>query len=141
VLSMGLHKNESPVAAVSRVLFDQLGIDKPSNILVMRLIDAVRETTPAPREVTIGMLSKILQSFDLSDAVEAWADRSSREIVEILSKHPVVKRAAELIDSDHVWCSLEGTIAGMLSRVCRGLDLNTVDNTTGQQSPDLRRKT
>lgn len=131
---MSLHKNESPVAAVSRVLFDELGIDKPSNVLIMRLIEAVRETTPPPREITIGILSKILQSLDPAQAVEAWAVRSSREIMTILSG-----RVAELVNSEHLWCSLEGTIAGMLLRVCRGQDLSTMDNTTGQQAPDLRR--
>lgn len=112
---------ESPVAAVSRVLLRELGIDKPTNMLVMMLIDAVRETTPPPREVTIGMLTKILQSLDPAQALDDWAVRSSREIVRILSERPEVKRAAA--DSETIWCTLEGVIAGMLFRVCRGMDL------------------
>jgi hypothetical protein len=113
---MNLH--ESSGAAVSRVLrHHQI---EPSNVLVMMLIDAVRDTTPPPREVTIGMLTKILQSLDPSPTVEAWAVRSSREIVAILSRRPEVRRIADFIDDARIWCTLEGTIAGMLLRVCRG---------------------
>jgi hypothetical protein len=65
--------------------------------------------------------------------------RSAREIVSILSKRPEVKRVTELVNDERLWCTLEGTIAGMLHRVCRGQDLHTVDNATGQRVPDLRR--
>lgn len=134
---------ESQVAAVTRVL--RLHNIKPSNGLVTMLIDAVRDTTPPPLEVTIGMLTGILRSLDPADAVDAWTVRSAREIVTILSKRPEVKRVAELVDDESIWRALEGTISGMLSSVCRGQDLHTVDNTTGQQVPvrkiadDLRR--
>jgi hypothetical protein len=83
----------------------------------------VRETTPPPREVTIGLLSKILKSLDPSQALDEWAIRASREIVGILSKRPEVKQVAQLVNDERLWCTLEGTIAGMLSRVCRGQDL------------------
>lgn len=121
---MGRHDPKlSPFEAVTRVLERWFGIKNPTNVAVMDLIDAVRDTTPPPREVTINMLSKILQSLEPTEALDAWATRSSREIVKILSQHPTVKQAAKLIDNEHLWCSLEGTLAGMLSRVCRGQDL------------------
>jgi hypothetical protein len=50
------NEKESPIAAVSRVLSRETSI-VPSNVLAMMLIEAVRETTPPSREVTIGMLS------------------------------------------------------------------------------------
>lgn len=31
----------------------------------------------------------------------------------------------ELVDNEALWCTLEGTIAGMLLRVCTGKDLET----------------
>jgi hypothetical protein len=125
---MSLYKNESPVAAVTRVLTLEHGIT-PDNTLVMKLIEAVRETTPPPREVTIGMLTKILQSLNPAKTVDAWAERASREIVSILSKRPEVQQVAKLVDDERLWCTLEGTIAGLLLRVCRGqdLDMDTVD--------------
>lgn len=135
---MSARNGESPVAAVTRILTLEHGIP-PNQVLVMKLIEAVRETTPPPREVTIAMLSKILQALNSTEAVEAWADRSAREIVAFLSARPEVRRVAELIADERVWCTLEGTIAGLLLRVCRGQDLSIVDNTTGQQLPDLRR--
>jgi len=116
-------KIESPVEAVSRVLVRETGA-APSNVLTMMLIEAVRETTPPPREVTIGMLTLILQSLAPDQALDAWAIRSSREIVQILSEQPAVRKVAELVDDERLWCTLEGTIAGMLLRVCRGQDLN-----------------
>jgi hypothetical protein len=115
-------EKESPIAAVSRVLLRETG-SPPSNVLAMMLIDAVRETTPPPREVTIGMLSKILQSLEPSQAIGAWAVRSSREIVKILSTRPEVQHVATLVDDERLWCTLEGVVAGMLIRVCRGQDL------------------
>lgn len=114
--------DKSPVDAVRDVLRRQLGIDT-TNLTVMMLIEAVRETNPPPREVTIGMLARILQSLDPAPALDAWATRSAREIVELLAKRPEVQRIAELVDNEALWCSLEGNIAGMLLRVCRGLDL------------------
>lgn len=116
-------KIESPIDAVSRVLVRETGA-APSNVLAMMLIDAVRETTPPPREVTIGMLTRILQALSPGQALDAWADRSAREIVQILSEQPAVREVAELVDDERLWCTLEGTIAGMLLRVCRGQDLN-----------------
>lgn len=129
------YADESPVTAVTRVLARE-GIT-PSNLLVIMLINAVRDTTPPPNEITIGMLTKILQALEPAQAVDAWADRSSREIVSILSRRPEVRRVAELSDDERIWCTLEGVIASMLLRVCRGQDLYTVDNTTRQQVPDL----
>lgn len=91
-------KIESPVEAVSRVL--RRSQIEPSNVLVMMLIDAVRETTPPPREVTIGMLTRILQSLDPASALDDWAVRSSREIVKILSSRPEIKHVAALVDDE-----------------------------------------
>jgi len=133
---MSARENESPVTAVSHVLRRE-GIE-PSNRLVMMLIEAVRETSPPPRETTIGMLTKILQSLDPAQVVDAWAVRSSREIVALLSRRPEVRRVADLVDDERLWCSLEGEIAGMLLRVCRGQDLTITDSDTGQQVLDLR---
>lgn len=114
-------KVNSPVEAVTQVL-SSFGI-AVTNILVMELIDAVRDTTPPPREVTIGMLAMILKSLDPASALEGWACRSSREIVKILSELPEVKRIAELHDDERMWCTLEGVISAMLIRVTRGQDL------------------
>ncbi len=114
-------KEPSPIEAVQQVLL-RMGVT-PSNVLCMMLIDAVRNTTPPPREVTIGYLSRILESLSPTQALDDWTYRSSREIVKILSDHPAVKAAAKVIDSEHVWDQLEGTIAGMLMRVCTGKDL------------------
>ena len=116
-------KIESPIEAVSRVLVRETGT-VPSTVLAMMLIDAVRETTPPPREVTIGMLTLILQALAPDQALDAWAIRSSREIVKLLSEQSAVRKVAELVDDERLWCTLEGTIAGMLLRVCRGQDLN-----------------
>jgi transcriptional regulator with XRE-family HTH domain len=115
--------SESTFGAVSRVLAQETG-KVPGNVLVMRLIDAVRDTTPPPREVTIGMLAKILHALSPSPALDDWAARSAQEIVQILSKHPAVQDAATRIDNEQIWCMLEGTIAGMLLRVCAGQDLD-----------------
>jgi hypothetical protein len=93
----------------------------------MMLIEAVRETTPPPREVTIRMLALILQSLTPDQALEGWAIRASREIVQILSERPEVRQVAALVDDERLWCTLEGTIAGMLLRVCRGQDLMVKD--------------
>ena len=116
-------KIESPIDAVSRVLVRETGA-APSNVLAMMLIDAVRGNTPPPRETTIGMLTLILQSLAPDQALDAWANRSSREIVQILAEQPAVRKVGELVDDERLWCTLEGTIAGMLLRVCRGQDLN-----------------
>lgn len=117
---------ESPVAAVQRVLVRETG-SMPSTKLTMLLIEAVRETTPPPREVTVSMLTKILQSLTPSEALTAWADRSSREIVKLLARQPTVQKVAKLVNDERLWCTLEGTIAGMLLRVCCGQDLETPD--------------
>lgn len=123
--------DESPIAAVSRVLTRETGV-VPNNVLAMMLIDAVRATTPPPREITIGMLAKILQALDPSRALDEWATRSSREIVKILSDQPEVKQIAALVNDERLWCTLEGTIAGLLLRVCRGQDLTDETAVTGQ---------
>ena len=115
-------KIESPIEAVSRVLVRETGT-LPSTVLAMMLIEAVRETTPPPREATIGMLTLILQALTPDQALDAWAARSSREIVKLLSEQSAVRKVAELVDDERLWCTLEGTIAGMLLRVCRGQDL------------------
>lgn len=123
---MTMNEKESPIAAVSRVLSRETGI-MPSNVLAMMLIEAVRETTPPPREVTIGMLTKILRSLEPTQALDAWAVRSSREIVKILSRRPDVRHIATLVDDEQLWCTLEGVIAGLLIRVCGGQDLDGQD--------------
>lgn len=123
---MNRNEDNSPVAAVSRVLLRETG-STPSNVLAMMLIDAVRETTPPPREVTIGMLTKILQALEPAQALDEWAVRSAREIVKILSKRPEVQHVAALVADERLWCELEGTLAGMLIRVCRGQDLERVE--------------
>lgn len=118
-------RNESPFGAVTRILHSA-GVYEPTNSLVMQLIDAVRETTPPPQFVTINMLSKVLQALEPSQALDNWAVRSSREIVKILSQRPEIQHVARLVDNEALWCTLEGTIAGMLLRVCNGKDLDGV---------------
>ncbi len=115
--------DESPIAAVRRVLSQETGV-VPSNVLAMQLIEAVRETTPPPQEVTIGMLTKILRSLEPSNAIDAWATQAAREIVKILSDRPEVKQVADLVNDERLWCTLEGVITAMLIRVCRGQDLS-----------------
>jgi hypothetical protein len=117
------NEKESTIAAVSRVLSRETGF-VPSNVLAMMLIEAVRETTPPPREVTLGMLSKILRSLEPTQALDAWASRASREIVKILSGRPEIQRFAARDEDEHLWCTLEGVIAGLLIRVCCGQDLD-----------------
>lgn len=115
---------ESPVAAVTRVLRSKTDIINPSNMLVMMLVEAVQKTTPAPRAVSIAMLTKILQSLDPDKSIDEWATRSAREIVGIMAGWPEVKRVAELVQDEAMWCILEGTIAALLIRVCQGKDLD-----------------
>lgn len=115
--------DESPFAAAKRVLSAQFGIHEPTNVQVMMLIDAIQEASPPHPDATIASLRAVLRDLRPDSGLDRWATRSSREIVKIMSKHPAVMQAAKLIDNEHLWCQLEGTIAGMLKRVTRGLDL------------------
>ena len=133
-----LSDQESPVAAVSRVLSRETGV-VPSHTLVMMLIEAVRRTTPVPREVTIAVLSKILRSLEPTQALDAWAVRSSREVVQVLSRRPEVQRVSELVSDEALWCALEGTVAGLLIRVCCGQDLEP--DLSGPREAESRRET
>jgi len=108
---------ESPFAVVSRIITRETGV-APKNTFVMELIDAVRRTSPPPREVTIGMLSRILRSLEPTPALDDWAVGSAREIVGILSRH------LDIHSVENLPCALEGTISGMLKRVCSGMDLD-----------------
>lgn len=107
-------KDESPAAAVRRVLGREFGIE-PSNVQTMMLIDAVRDALPPKRETTIATLRAILRTLEPHDGLEAWAIMSAREIVGILSRHDR--------EQGGYWCTVEGTIAAMLTRVTSGQDL------------------
>lgn len=113
--------SESPIAAVERVL-RHFKIE-PTNLMSMMLIDAVRDTTPPPREMTIALLQKLLQSLAPEIALDDWAYRTAREIVSVMTTHPAVRSSAKLIGDERLWCTLEATIEASLLRVCRGLDL------------------
>lgn len=122
---------ESPIEAVSRILLRETGV-VASYVLAATLIDAVRKTTP-PRAVTIGMLTKILGSLGSDQLLEEWATRSSRKIVQVLSRHPGLQRVVAPVDDEAIWCTLEGTVAALLLRVCRGQDLD--ESTPGRSRP------
>lgn len=116
---------ESPIAAVSRVFLRETGA-APSHALAMMLIDAVRASSLPPPGTTVRALTRILQSLDPDPSIDAWATRSAREIARILLRRSDVRRAIPRSgDDDHLWDLLEGTIAGILIRVCRGQDLES----------------
>jgi hypothetical protein len=116
-------KDESPIAALERTLKSQFGIEKVNNLQAMIILEAVQQALPPPRGMTIAALRAVLRTLEPHQGLEGWASRSADEIVKIMSKHPAVQAAAKLIDDERLWCSLEGTIMGMLIRVTRGQDL------------------
>jgi hypothetical protein len=115
-------KDESPIAAVCRVIMREFEIS-PTNTQAMMIIEAVRDSSPPPPAFTIAALRSILRTLEPHQGLEGWASRSAGELVRLISKHPAVQAAAKLIDDERLWCSLEGTIMGMLIRVTRGQDL------------------
>lgn len=115
--------DESPVAAVTRVLENQFSIKNPGNVRVMILIDAVADSIPPPRDMTIASLRSILRTMEPHQALEGWAHRSSIEIVKIISQHPNVREAAKLVNDERLWDELEGITCALLMRVARGQDL------------------
>lgn len=115
-------KDESPFEAVKRVLAGQFKITDPSNVHVMMLIEAVRETSPPHREATFDTLKAILRSLQPADGLEAWAHRCADEITSWMAKEAEIRKVA-LAAGEGFWCSIEGTLTGMLLRATRGLDL------------------
>ena len=115
-------KDESPFEAVKRVLAGQFGIKDPTNIQMMMLIDAVRETSPPHREATFDTLRAILRSLSPVDGLEAWASRCADEITSWMAKDAEIRKVA-LAVGEGFWCSIEGTLSGMLMRATRGLDI------------------
>lgn len=108
-------RDESPVAAVQRVLAARFGIADPSAVDTMILIDAVRDASPPPREMTIASLRAILRTLVPHDGLEGWARRCAREIVDMLMRGDR--------EVEGYWCSIEGVLTAMLLRVTRGQDL------------------
>ncbi len=108
-------RDESPFAAVNRVMSSQFGIE-PTNVQVMILIDAVQEALPPPREATLASLRAILRSLTPHDGLDAWANKCAREIVEILAKGDR--------EVEGYWCQAEGILTAMLLRVTSGRDLD-----------------
>lgn len=115
-------KDESPVAAIKRVLFGQFNISNPSTVQIMMMINAVREASPPHPDATIASLRAILLSLSPDNGLEAWADKCAREITAWISKQADIKKVA-IESGEGFWCTIEGTLAGMLIRVARGLDL------------------
>jgi hypothetical protein len=107
-------KDESPFEAVERVL-NHHNVE-PNPVMVMMLIEAVRDTTPPPQQMTIGLLRKLLISLEPHNGLEAWAVTSAREISTMLAKDFTSKH-------EHAWCAVEGVLTAMLIRVTRGDDL------------------
>lgn len=107
-------RDESPVAAVRRVLAKEFGIE-PHNVQVMMLIDAVRDALPPPRTATLASLRAILRSLDPHDGLDGWANKCAHEIVGMLAKGDR--------EVEGYWCQAEGILAAMLLRVTRGQDL------------------
>ncbi len=124
-------KDESPVAAVERVLSAQFGIHNPSAVQTMILIEAVQQALPPHPEATIASLRAILRDLNPHNGLENWAYRCAREITTWLSKQAKVSEISEGLD-EGFWCSIEGTLTGMLMRVTRGLDLE-VNETSSKE--------
>lgn len=115
-------KDESPFEAVKRVLAAQFKITDPSNVQIMMMIEAVRETSPPHREATFDTLRAILRSLQPNDGLEAWASRCADEITSWMAKQADIRKVA-LASGEGFWCSIEGNLTGMLLRATRGLDL------------------
>jgi len=115
-------KDESPIDAVNRVLKTQFGIT-PDAVQAMMLIDAVRDALPPPSDMTIASLRAILRTMTPHEALDAWADRCSREITQYLTRLALVHKIAVAVDDERMWCSIEGILSGMLKRVAQGKDL------------------
>lgn len=114
-------KDESPFEAVVRVIKRWFDID-PTNVAVMAIIDAVRETSPPHREATFDTLRAILRSLSPTDGLEAWAHKCAEEITSFMAERAEICKIAEA-SGEGFWCSIEGTLTGMLLRATRGLDL------------------
>jgi hypothetical protein len=115
-------KDESPFEAVKRVLAGQFNITDPSNVQVMMMIDAVRDTSPPHPDATIASLRAILRSLRPDVGLDSWAHKCANEITSWMAKDAEIRKVA-LAVGEGFWCSIEGTLAGMLLRVTRGLDL------------------
>lgn len=117
-------QDESPFAAVRRVLEGQFGIKDPGNVKTMMLIDAVRESLPPHREATFDTLRAILRSLSPTDGLEAWAYRCAQEITAALAERAEICKIAEAT-GEGFWCMIEGLLTGMLMRATRGLDIKS----------------
>lgn len=116
-------RDESPIEAVKRVLGHWFEIKDPSNVAVMALIEAVRDTSPPHREATFDTLRAILRSLRPTDGLESWAYNCAREITSFISHYEEVRKVAEAA-GEGFWCSMEGMLTGMLLRATSGhLDL------------------
>src|SRR6185436_5975898 len=122
-------KDESPIAAVNRVMEGQFGIT-PSAIQAMMLIEAVHDVLPPHPDATIASLRAILGDVTPHSGLEIWARTCAEKIVTCISKQQPVRDIAIAVANEAFWCCLEGTLAGMLLRVTRGLDLETDPKTT-----------
>ena len=116
-----MSRDESAVDAVRRVLDKEFGV-KPTIAQTMRLIEAVRDALPPHPDATIASLRAILRSLTPQVGLEQWAVRSAREIVRLMSNVPT--------DSEHIWCTIEGNLTGMLLRVATGRDLDSTSPLT-----------
>lgn len=115
-------EDESPFSAVTRILATQFGIVNPSNLKVMMLIEAVKVALPPHREATFDTLRAILRSLHPSAGLESWAHRCADEITSWMAKSAEIRKIA-LASGEGFWCSIEGTLVGMLLRATRGLDV------------------
>lgn len=115
-------KDESPFEAVKRVLEYRFNIKDPSMLAMMSLIDAVRETSPPHREATFDTLRAILRSLKPTDGLEMWAFRCANEITSWMAKQAEIREVARAA-GEGFWCTIEGTLTGMLMRATRGLDI------------------
>lgn len=116
-------QDESPVAAVTRVLSTEFNITKPSIRQTMMLIDAVQQALPPHPDATIASLRAILRDLHPANGLEGWAIKCAREITGWLSEQEQLHKVAVTLNNEHLWCALEGTLAGMLLRVTSGKDL------------------
>lgn len=115
-------KDESPIEAVKRVLEHWFNIKEPGNVAMMALIEAVRVTSPPHREATFDTLRAILRSLHPNDGLEAWAHRCAEEITSWMAKQAEIRKVA-LASGEGFWCTIEGTLTGMLIRATWGLDI------------------
>jgi hypothetical protein len=115
-------KDEAPFEAVRRVLKSQFNIE-PNNVQTMMLIEAVQQASPPHPDATIASLRAILRSLSPDNGLESWAYKSAREITAWLSKQAEIREIATRAD-EGFWCTIEGTLTGMLLRVTRGQDLD-----------------